>query len=325
MPTKLNTDLPYIISNFYINQLVNEIEAIEDNEIEMSWLSYGGSVWAGWQLADYLKQSDKKITARVTGIAASMGGVLLPYFDKVVGAKQADIMIHSTSASPQSLAKKSNEELYNVLSKKIKEDVFKEVTGKELKDVLFAEGDDRVDVWLSGEEAYKMGLFDELIDLTPDETAKNKALLKEMDLAASLNYKLPKKITNKIGVHAENINNQNSQMDLQKLKAEHPDLYNEVLQLGVKAEQERVNTWMVFNDIDPEKVKAGISSGNAMSEPEKLTFMRAAQTADLQASLEANSQGVVNPNKENGKSKSKAEKEGESLDALLEDIEIKED
>ena len=76
---RYNTDLPNIISSFYISRMINELEAFEENEIEINWLSYGGSVWAGFEFADWLKQTDKKITARVTGLAASMGASLIPF------------------------------------------------------------------------------------------------------------------------------------------------------------------------------------------------------------------------------------------------------
>lgn len=67
-----------------------------------------------------------------------------------------------------------------------------------------------------------------------------------------------------------NINNQNEKiMDLATLKAEHPAVYqaakDEGVTAGVKQERDRVEAWAVFNEVNPEKVKAGIESGEPMT------------------------------------------------------------
>ena len=324
---RINTDLPLMIESYSMNELINVIDGYEDEEIELAWNSYGGSVWAGYQFADYLQQTNKKITARVTGIAASMGTALLAYFDKVVGSKQSDVMIHSVSTNLKALRGRKNTELYDILKTKINEAKFKDITGKELKDVLLAEGDNRVDVWLSGEQAFEVGLFSELIDLTPEEKEVKNTLVNQFKLSAELGYKLPENLKNEnsnIGGVTENLNNNvnNESMNLQKLKAEHPEVYAEVRNEGITAEKQRVATWMVFNDVDPEKVKAGIISGEPMAEAEKLTLMRAAQTIDLQANLESGNAGEVTPNADATKLKTDAQKEADELNAALEEAEI---
>ncbi len=310
-PKKYNTDLPEFIQSTYVNRMINELESFEENQIEMSWSSYGGSVWAGMQFADYLKNTDKEITARVTGIAASMGASLLPYFKKVIGAKQTDVMLHSTSTSVSQLARKTNQELYDILKTKINEEKFEEITGQKLKTIMFLEGEERKDVWLSGEQAYKIGLFDELIDLTPEK--KNEI---NLQLVAELDYKLPERLLNTNKKEKEN-------MTIDELKTSHPELYAQVLEDGkkvgskeataaLKAEKDRINTWMVFNDIDPEKVKKGIESGEAMTEAQRTEFLRKSQVLDLKNSLEEQSPEDLIPDKETGKPKTEEEKEAEA-------------
>lgn len=323
-----NTDLPTIIGSYSMNRLINEIELLEDNELLMPWYSFGGDVWAGFGFADFLNGSEKKITAKVTGVAASMGAALLPYFDKVIGAKQADIMLHSVSSSVNSLVKKKNEDLYKVLSSKIDENKFKELKGISLKDVIFAEGEERKDVWITGEEAHKIGLFDELIDLSPSDKYKNEAFISQYKMSANLEYELPDKIKNKI---ESNLSNQKKKiMNIDELKASHPELYAQVfnkgksdgLTEGVKSEKNRVDTWMVFNDVNPEKVKNGIESGEIMSEAEKLTFLRESQTKAMQNGLEAESAQDLIPDKETAKVKTEAQKEDASFDTALENAGI---
>jgi len=326
-PKKYNTDLPEFIQSTYVNRMINELESFEENQIEMSWSSYGGSVWAGMQFADYMKNTDKEITARVTGIAASMGASLLPYFKKVIGAKQTDVMLHSTSTSVSQLARKSNQELYDILKTKINEEKFEEITGQKLKTIMFLEGEERKDVWLSGEQAYKIGLFDELIDLTPEK--KNEI---NLQLVAELDYKLPERLLN--------TNKKEKQMNIDELKTSHPELYAQVLEDGkkvgskeataaLKAEKDRINTWMVFNDIDPEKVKAGIESGEKMTEAQRTEFLRKSQVLDLKNDLENDSPEDLTPDPNTGKVKTeeqrKEEKENKKVNAAFDELGIKDE
>jgi len=110
-----------------------------------------------------------------------------------------------------------------------------------------------------------------------------------------------------------------NQMDLNKLKAEHPELYNEVLnaghESGVKAEKDRTATWMVFNDVNPEAVSKGIESGVSMTKAEELTFLRAAQGLEAQKGIEDASQADLSPDKKTAKVTSKTE--DENLEAVL--------
>jgi len=326
-PKKYNTDLPEFIQSTYVNRMINELESFEENQIEMSWSSYGGSVWAGMQFADYMKNTNKEITARVTGIAASMGASLLPYFKKVIGAKQTDVMLHSTSTSVSQLARKSNQELYDILKTKINEEKFEEITGQKLKTIMFLEGEERKDVWLSGEQAYKIGLFDELIDLTPEK--KNEI---NLQLVAELDYKLPERLLN--------TNKKEKQMNIDELKTSHPELYAQVLEDGkkvgskeataaLKAEKDRINTWMVFNDIDPEKVKKGIESGEAMTEAQRTEFLRKSQVLDLKNDLENDSPEDLTPDPNTGKVKTeeqrKEEKENKKVNAAFDELGIKDE
>ena len=58
-------------------------------------------------------------------------------------------------------------------------------------------------------------------------------------------------------------------MDLVKLKSEHPAVYQaafaEGKTEGQKQERDRVEAWAVYNEVNPEKVKAGIESGDQLS------------------------------------------------------------
>ena len=59
-----------------------------------------------------------------------------------------------------------------------------------------------------------------------------------------------------------NINfNSNIKMTKQELKNTHPELFSEVLGMGVNAESERVQSWLAHNETDSKAVMEGIESG----------------------------------------------------------------
>lgn len=62
------------------------------------------------------------------------------------------------------------------------------------------------------------------------------------------------------------INNQNnSKMTKEEFKAQSPTAYEAIVQEGVLQERDRVEAWAVYNEVNPEKVKAGIESGQLLS------------------------------------------------------------
>jgi ClpP class serine protease len=126
-----------------------------------------------------------------------------------------------------------------------------------------------------------------------------------------------------------NSNNQNSnKMTIEELKAEHPGVFAQVFDSGKAAgllvgkaeENDRVNTWLVFNDLDSKKVKDGIESGEGMKEAEKLNFLRKSQQDVLKNSLEKSSTGDLTPNKEAGKIKPKDSAEAKEVDSAFDEL-----
>lgn len=58
-----------------------------------------------------------------------------------------------------------------------------------------------------------------------------------------------------------NNNPKTKKMTQQELKANHPDVYGQILAEGVTSEQNRVKAWMAFQEVDPKAVSEGITSG----------------------------------------------------------------
>lgn len=254
MAKKIYTDLPYFIDSSSITQLIARIEENEE-DAEISWNSFGGSVYAGQQFADFLNNEDMKLEANVTGIAASMGAALLPFFNRVKGSEQSDIMLHSAGGGGGASMKHTNQFLYEALAKKINEEAFEKITGHKLKTVMLAEGENKIDVWFTGKDAKKMGLFDEVYNLI-DPKSNNLSL--PID---NLGYDLPETVKNKYAKINKIITMEVKDLTASKLQAENPELYNSIIAATKTAEQKRVADIMKYAKFDFEKATEMIKSG----------------------------------------------------------------
>jgi len=63
--------------------------------------------------------------------------------------------------------------------------------------------------------------------------------------------------------------NSNSKMTHQELKQAHPELFSEVLGMGITAESERVQSWLAHNETDSKAVMEGIESGKEISSSQR--------------------------------------------------------
>ncbi|RTL04467.1 Clp protease ClpP [Candidatus Dependentiae bacterium] len=121
--------------------------------------SVGGEVFTGWAIYNLLKQSGKKITTYVDGVAASIASVIALAGDKVIMGEGAQIMIHSawTIAAGNSRdfldivnrLEDIDNLLINLYAKKTKK------TKDEIRALVQAE------TWFTAETAVDIGLADE--------------------------------------------------------------------------------------------------------------------------------------------------------------------
>lgn len=104
-----------------------------------------------------------------------------------------------------------------------------------------------------------------------------------------------------------NNNSNSNKMTKTEIKNDHPAVYSEIMAEGVASEQERVNSWMAYKDIDSKSVDAGIASGLQISQSQSHAFLVKATMgkgiADLQADNaialstgETKTNGKIDPN-----------------------------
>jgi ATP-dependent Clp protease protease subunit len=125
--------------------------------------SPGGSVTAGLGIYDTMQYINPDVATICTGIAASMGAVLLAggAKDKRSALKHSRVMIHQPSGGMQGQSRDMEISLKLILS--MRQELYQilaDHTGKTFDEI---ERDSDRDYWLRAEEAKEYGLIDEIL------------------------------------------------------------------------------------------------------------------------------------------------------------------
>jgi ATP-dependent Clp protease, protease subunit len=139
---------------------IGELRALKSPAITLSINSPGGSVFDGIAMYNALRNSGKKITCRVLGVAASAASFVAMAGDKIIMPENAYMMIHNPIGAIYGNAEDMRD-LADTLDK-IGESItntYVARTGKSVEDVkaLLA-----AETWLTAAEAVEMGFADEM-------------------------------------------------------------------------------------------------------------------------------------------------------------------
>ena len=159
----LGTAIDDYVANIITAQLLF-LESIDSKrDIQIYINSPGGSVYAGLGIYDTMQYVSPDVATICTGMAASMGAVLLSggQKGKRSALKHSRIMIHQPSGGMQGQStdmeitlrqmQELRKDLYNILSHH---------TGKTFKEI---EKDSDRDKWMRSEEAKSYGIIDEIL------------------------------------------------------------------------------------------------------------------------------------------------------------------
>jgi ATP-dependent Clp protease protease subunit len=155
------------------------LDSVEKKDITMHVDSPGGSVKSGLSMVDVMRYINSDVATINTGMAASMGSILLSSGTK--GKRSSlnfsKVMIHQVSSGAQghvadNRISQMESEKYNYILFKI----LAENSGRDFQYVLDAA---RRDKWLNSQEALDFGFIDEVI-LT-DKTSSITSLLEGFD------------------------------------------------------------------------------------------------------------------------------------------------
>lgn len=151
------------VANIIQAQLLFLASVDHDKDISLYLNTPGGSVSAGLGIYDTMQLVEPEVATICTGMAASMGAVLLcaGQSGKRSALKHSRVMIHQPLGGAQGQASdieiaareilKVKKELYTIIS---------EHTGKSYKKIL---ADGERDFWMTAPEALEYGMIDEIL------------------------------------------------------------------------------------------------------------------------------------------------------------------
>jgi ATP-dependent Clp protease, protease subunit len=160
------------VANIITAQLLFLESADRTRDIQIYLNSPGGSVYAGLGIYDTMQIVSPDIATICTGMAASMGQVLLcaGTKGKRTALKHSRIMMHQPSGGIGGQA--TDIEIMNTQMKKLRSELYAITahhTGQTPEQV--AKDSDR-DKWMTSEEAKAYGLIDEVLTVNPRKAAK---------------------------------------------------------------------------------------------------------------------------------------------------------
>ncbi|MBR1953293.1 MAG: Clp protease ClpP, partial [Lentisphaeria bacterium] len=243
---------------FNEKDFLDEFRAIpEDNEIDISINSFGGSVFTALSIYELLKSHKGAITFRVDGVAMSAATIITSVPGaKVIMPNGSLMMIHKVSSIAAGNAEdfRKAAEIMDKLEDQIL-NIYAEKTGKtvdEIKPLVDAE------TYFDATEAVEFGLADETDETKTVENKKdgNRVMVNGLAMDAKFFEHAPQGFINKadapIAPAQTQANKEDNQMTLEKLKAEHPDIVDairnelaaecreEAMKEGAEAERTRI-------------------------------------------------------------------------------------
>ena len=283
------------IFSFTVERFLEQMEEFSAEDVTLRINSPGGSVFAGWGMVAKSLEHEMGLNIQVEGAASSMMAIFLLFHKNVTALNVSKFTLHraSTFFTPTEketeLLKSINDDIRKAFEKKLNIPEFEKIAGVTLDE--FFNSEEVIDVNLNAKQAKKIGLINKITNL---EAADFEAsAFEEMDMkfaAFSNNHEDTKDKT-------KTKNDNKMTLTLDELKAKHPELYAEAYEAGeisgTKKETDRIGSWMVFVDVDPKAVKAGIESGEALSQTTMAELNRKAISADaLKAAEEDNADDV---------------------------------
>lgn len=234
----------------------------DGEDIEVVINSRGGSVTDASEIFTTLKDYKGQVTAKIVGFAGSCASWIAMAADKVKISPMGFIMIHNASsyASGDKRDMDSTSNMLKTVDEAIR-NAYKEKTGlsdEELKDLMDNE------TWFNSSKALEKNFADEI--MFEEEALVSNSFFNDLKIPS-------KEILNIISKNQEE--REEVVMDLKELQEKHPDLYNEVMNLGKeegrKEERERIQN--IENlEVDGFKDLVNKAKFETFESPEKLAM-----------------------------------------------------
>jgi ATP-dependent Clp protease, protease subunit len=155
------------------------LDSVEKRDIKMHVDSPGGSVKSGLSMVDVMRYINSDVETINTGMAASMGSILLSSGTK--GKRSSlnfsKVMIHQVSSGAQGHV--ADNRISQMESEKYNYILFKMLAENSGRDFQYVLDTARRDKWLNSQEALEFGFIDEVI--LSDKTSSITSLLDGFD------------------------------------------------------------------------------------------------------------------------------------------------
>mgnify|MGYP003644136561 FL=1 len=276
------------IYSYVAESFLEKMEAAKEDDIVLRINSDGGDPQAVYGMIAKFAEHKGSKSIKVDGKANSSAAFFLAYADEVEILDVSQIVLHRAAYPSyyEAMSDFKDSDEYNAvvtvnknlragLESKIDIAAFEKTT-KVTLDEMFSM-DSRIDVSLTPTQAKKIGLISSVKKLTKEMKAEIQS--KSVAMAAEFGVDFKElKIIEPI-IEANKDKPKTNKMTIEDLKADHSEVYNAVFNLGsTSANAERtdtVNAWLVYNDIDAKAVKAGIESGDKMSQTQMAELVKA--------------------------------------------------
>ncbi|HRW21827.1 MAG TPA: ATP-dependent Clp endopeptidase proteolytic subunit ClpP [Bacteroidales bacterium] len=155
------------IDDYVANIIQAQLLYLESNDpskdIQIYFNTPGGSVYAGLGIYDTMQYISSDIATICTGMAASMGAVLLcaGTAGKRSALKHSRIMIHQPMGGAQGQASDIEITTRQILT--LKKELYEIIAKHSNKTLAKVEKDSDRDFWMTSEEAKKYGMIDEVL------------------------------------------------------------------------------------------------------------------------------------------------------------------
>ncbi|WJZ69986.1 Clp protease [Vibrio phage PVP-XSN] len=234
-------------SKSFAEQLAN----ITAPEIDVRINSYGGEVFTAQAIYSLLKSHSAKINVFIDGIAASAATIIAMAGDDIVMPSNAMMMVHN----PLTMGYGNANDFREVadLLDKVRETllaVYREKTGLSDEKLIELLDDE---TYMTAQEALDYGFIDQIDEQikVAASLSRTKMVVNDLELNVERFANMPDNWLNKQSVQEpvkkpatpDNSNTEGEKpMNLEELKAKHPDLYNQILNDGKKAGEEAERT-----------------------------------------------------------------------------------
>ncbi len=162
------------VANIIQAQLLFLESADSSKDIQIYLNTPGGSVYAGLGIYDTMQYISPDVATIVTGMAASMGAVILcsGQDGKRTALPHSRVLIHQPMGGAQGQASDIEITAREIL--KMKKELYEIIARHSGQDFEKIERDSDRDYWMTAKEAKEYGMIDEVLERSPRKVGDNK-------------------------------------------------------------------------------------------------------------------------------------------------------